>query len=75
MTDTSPEAQAVLTNIYRKMTPEQKIHRVAELSQRARNLALSRIRAAHPDFTEQQVIAQLVEELYGIKLPIRSNTY
>ncbi|MEM6854691.1 MAG: hypothetical protein AAF593_09810 [Planctomycetota bacterium] len=68
-TDTSPEAQAVLTNIYRKMTPEQKIHRVAEMTELTRELALTRIRRSHPEYSETQARAQLIEELYGVRPP------
>ncbi len=64
--DTSPDAQAVLTDLYRKMSPAQKIHRVLELSRLTRELALSRIHEAHPEFSKNQAQSQLIEELYGV---------
>lgn len=67
--DTTPEAQAVLTGIYRQMTPDQKLQRVYELTRLTRELAKSRIREANPGWDEPRIHQRLVEELYGVRVP------
>ena len=60
MTDTSPEAQAVQTEIHRKMTPVQRLEIAFEMSLAARELALARLRMEHPDWTEKQLQREIL---------------
>lgn len=45
--DTAPEAEAVLIEGYRRMTPHEKLERVVDLNRAVRELALSRILAKY----------------------------
>ena len=51
--DTSPEAEAVLIALYRKMSPEKKMRQVEELTQGVQLLALSRLREEDPSATDE----------------------
>lgn len=51
--DTSPEAEAVLIALYRKMSPEKKMRQVEELTQGVQLLALSRLKQEDPEATDE----------------------
>ena len=68
LADTHPEAQVALTKVMRGMSADQKMQRVYALSRMTRELALTRIRDAHPDWEEARVRDQLVKELYGFRI-------
>ena len=51
--DTSPEAEAVLIALYRKMSPEKKMRQVGALNRTVKQLALSRLREEDPEATEE----------------------
>ena len=53
--DTSPEAQAVLIDIYRRMSPADKWRQLADLYQRARVLHETGYRLRHPDASEREI--------------------
>ena len=50
--DTSPEAEQVQLEIFRKMTGERRLKLALEMSDFARELSLSRIRAEHPEWSD-----------------------
>jgi hypothetical protein len=53
--DTSPEAEAILIEGYRRMSPQDKLRQVAELNRMADTMALARIRAWYgPDLSERE---------------------
>ena len=53
--DTSPEARAMMIEAYRRMTPEQKLQRVADLNRAVERMALARIRRQYgPDLDERE---------------------
>lgn len=52
--DTTAEVARRMNEIYRAMTPQQKIARMASLTELAHSLALAHIRAEHPHETERQ---------------------
>lgn len=58
--DTSPEAEEVQLAIFRRMTGEQRLKIAMEMSEFAREVSLSRIRAEHPDWTEWQARKELL---------------
>jgi len=60
MTDTSPEAQAAQTEVYRKMTPVQRLEIAFEMSLAAREFALAGLRLRHPDWTETQLQREIL---------------
>ena len=53
--DTSSEAERVQIEVFRRMTPEQRLNTSIQLSQTSRKLLAAGIRKRHPDYTEQQI--------------------
>ncbi len=67
--DTSPESLRVLTEIYRKMSPAEKLRRVFSAYETGKALAKAGLRRLHPDASEAQIWhlwarQHLGEELY-----------
>ncbi len=60
MSDTTAVAQAIQTEIHRKMTGEQCLLLALEMSDFARELAAQRIRDDHPDWSHGLVIRELI---------------
>ena len=60
--DTSPEAEAVLIALYRKMSPEKKMRQVAALNRTVKLLALSRLKQEDPEAR----VGGLVERRGGV---------
>lgn len=58
--DTSPAAQAVQVEIYRKMTGEQRLLLAFEMSMSARELIRARLLSEHPEWTEAQIAHELL---------------
>ena len=52
MSDTSPQAAALQTKIYQKLTGEQRLTLAWDMSLAARELCLTRLRQQHPDWQE-----------------------
>lgn len=53
--DTPPEIEEILLAGYRKMAPHEKLQRVMELNEAARQMALARIRATYgPGLSERE---------------------
>jgi hypothetical protein len=74
--DTAPEAMEVLVEIYRRMTPAEKLSRVQDLTLAANQLALAGLRARHPAESEPELLMRLarirlgdaiVDEVYGAR--------
>jgi hypothetical protein len=63
--DTSPDAERVLIEGYRRMTHARKAGKVASLTSAVQQLALARLRAARPERTD----AELQRELAALWLP------
>ena len=53
--DTSPEAEDVQLGIYRKMSPEQRLHLAIDLAQTCRRLLAEGVRMRHPGYDEKRV--------------------
>jgi len=64
ISDTSPEAQAVQFEIWRKMSGEQRMTLAYEMSMFLRELAAAGIRQDHPDWTEKQVSRELLRRAF-----------
>lgn len=60
LTDTNPEAAEVQLKIQRAMTDEQRLLLALEMSLFARELAKQRITEEHPDWTDQEVVRELL---------------
>lgn len=54
LSDTPPEIERVRIQGYRKMSPAEKMARVAELNDAIRHLALARIRSQYGDIPEAE---------------------
>ncbi|HEX2077490.1 MAG TPA: hypothetical protein VHG08_07260 [Longimicrobium sp.] len=65
ITDTSPEAERIRTETYRRMTGEERLLLALEMSEFARELAKSRLRAEHPDWTEWELKRELLRYAFG----------
>jgi hypothetical protein len=52
--DTPPHVQRMLIAGYRKMTPQQKLQRVSELTKAVQQLALARIRKQYGEISERE---------------------
>jgi hypothetical protein len=63
--DTSPEAHALQIEIYRRMGPEKRLALALRLSDEARAITRSGIRARHPEYSEEQVDQALRRLLLG----------
>ena len=60
ITDTSPEAQAIQLDIYKKMSGEQRLILALEMSVFVRDLAKVRIRKEHPEWPESEVTREIL---------------
>jgi len=60
LSDTSAEAAAIQTEIYRRMSGEQRLKVAFELSDFLRRMAMSRIRSEHPEWSDWQVKRELL---------------
>ena len=70
--DTTPDAAAVRTAIYRRMTPDQRCRLAAEMSAAARAITLENIRCRHPDYDDHQARMALFRLLVGDSLFVRA---
>jgi hypothetical protein len=66
--DTSPEAEAVQVEIYRRMSPRRKLELVAEENRKARELALAGLHQRHPTATPQELFRRLMDLTLGEEL-------
>lgn len=66
--DTTPDAAAVQTAIYRRMTPDQRTRAAAEMSAMARAITLESIRTRHPEYDAHQERMALYRLLVGDEL-------
>jgi hypothetical protein len=60
MNDTSPAAEEIQVRIHRRMTGEERLVLALEMSESARELALARLRRAHPDWTDRELRRELL---------------
>lgn len=59
MTDTSSSAQAIQVDIHRRMSGVERLRLACEMSDAVRALALTRLRTAHPSWSERQLALEL----------------
>lgn len=63
--DTSPEAAAIQERIHRQLSPSGRLELAIELTDVARAFSIAGIRHRHPEYSEQDAIRALAEQLYG----------
>ncbi len=66
--DTSPDAEAVQIEIYRRMSPGRKLELVGEENRRARELALAGLRKRHPEAGQEELFRRLMDLMLGEEL-------
>lgn len=64
ISDTSPEIAAMQLEIRRRMTPEQRLQVAFELSDTARAFRKAGIRREHPEWSELEVMHQIIREAF-----------
>lgn len=78
--DTDAETLEVLFELYRRMTPSQKLERVRELTLMVNGLALAGLRRRHPGESEGELLLRLarlrlgdevVDRVYGPRGEVR----
>jgi hypothetical protein len=60
MDDTSPAAEEIQARIHRRMSGPERLMLAFEMSESARELALARLRRAHPDWTDHELRRELL---------------
>jgi Rv0078B-related antitoxin len=60
VSDTSPKIREMQLSIYRAMTDEQRLRIAMEMSDCVKEIQKAGIRSLHPDWSEQQVIRELL---------------
>ena len=69
--DTTPAAEAVLHELYRGMTREQKLRLVFEHQASVDSFALAGIRLRHPDAGERELVLRLAALRYPREVMLR----
>ncbi len=65
LSDTSPDAEAVLLEIYRRMPAWKKIRIVEDENRTSRRLAMMGLRSRHPDESDRMLKRRLLGLLLG----------
>lgn len=65
--DTDAAALAIQQDIFRRMSPEQRLRLALEMSQSMRDLALAGLRQRRPELSEEQLVLELRQIMYGPK--------
>ena len=60
MSDTSPEAEALQARIHRRLTGAERLQLAFDMSEWARALCLTRLRRAHPEWTDGDLKRELL---------------
>lgn len=58
-TDTHPRIEEIMIEGYRRMTPQEKLKRVSQLSLTVQQLALARLKKQYPRATERELTLRL----------------
>jgi len=67
--DTASTSWSTYTAVLDRMGGAARLHAAVELSEAVREIRLAGIRARHPELTPRQVVAQVILEDYGVKIP------
>jgi hypothetical protein len=73
--DTTPAAQARQRDVFRRMTPEQRVALAAEMSDEIRAVTEAGIRHRHPEWTDDEVQAELARIVLGPALAKHLRTH
>lgn len=67
--DTTPASWSAYNAALDRMDGPARLHAAVELSESVREIRLAGIGARHPELTQQEAVARLVSEEYGVDLP------
>ncbi|HEX7959819.1 MAG TPA: hypothetical protein VF493_07870 [Terriglobales bacterium] len=67
--DTTPEAEAIQQDIFRRMTTEERLRMALEMSESLRNVALAGLRSRRPDLDDHELSRELMRIMYGFVPP------
>ena len=67
-TDTSAKAEAIQLELFRRMSPTDRITKMCNLSTSLRRMAFDAIRRIHPNLNEAEVRLTFIESTYGKEL-------
>lgn len=63
--ETHSDAEAIQQEIFRRMTPEERLGLALEMSESLRRVALDGLRSRRPELSEQELSAELMRLMYG----------
>jgi hypothetical protein len=66
--DTSPEAWRVLLEIYRRMTPDEKLQRTLDMSAFLRSMCEAGVRAEYPQAQDRELFLRVTQRTLGKEL-------
>ena len=75
LTDTHPDAEAVLVELWRRKTPAERFARMCELTEMTRRNAKRAIHQAQPGASPEEVGLRFIELHYGRDLASRVREY
>lgn len=67
--DTSPQAEAIQLESFRRMTTAERLKLALEMSDSMRNIALAGLRTRRPDLNENELLRELMRVMYGFAPP------
>lgn len=70
--DTTPDAEAVQLDVFRRMTPRRKLQLMEDANRNAREMALAGLRLRHPDAGEEALFRRLMDLTLGEELAERA---
>ncbi len=70
--DTDPRVQEVLDDLYRKLSPWEKVQRVMDASSLVMTLQMAGIRTVYPDASEREVFLRMASRHLDRNLMIRA---
>lgn len=63
--DTTPEAAWVQMQVYRRMSGEQRLLQVLQMSDAVRAITADGVRCQHPEYSEEQVRLTVIRRMLG----------
>ena len=72
--DTDIDTMAKYYKVLAGLSIEQKLNMFFELNENMRSLMITGIKMRHPDFTQQQIIYEVIRRVYGVDLENQSKS-
>ena len=66
--DTSPEAESIQIEVFRRMGPEKRLQTAIELAQTSRELLAKGVRNRHPEYGEEEIRLAVIRILLSEQL-------